>query len=303
MITIILLLIIGFMLSVFMSGIRIIRPTERGLVETLGSYSYFANPGFNWVIPIFQRMILVNITEDMIESGEKQMITNDNLNITVDAVIFFKIKATEEGVKAAMYNTSDCHAQIIALAKTSLRNIIGTMTLKSANSERSRINQQLLEMLIKETANWGIDIVRAELKEIDPPKDVQETMNKIVKAENERIAALDFATAKETQADGDKRAAIKSAEGRKQAQILEAEADAQAARTIAAGRADAIKIENEAATKYFTGNAVLLRKIEAVERSFGKNTKIFMPQNMPMVNVLDGLIRGDNNNASSETVS
>lgn len=146
--------------------------------------------------------------------------------------------------------------QIVALARTTLRNIIGTLSLKSANSERGRINTDLLETLITETRNWGIDIMRTELKEIDPPKDVQETMNKVVKAENEKIAAIDFATAAETTADGIKRAEIKKAEGIRQAKILAAEGEAQA-----------IKLVNEAADKYFVGNAQMLRKLEAVETS------------------------------------
>ncbi|MCK5587036.1 hypothetical protein KAJ02_13265 [Candidatus Bipolaricaulota bacterium] len=102
---------------------------------------------------------------------------------------------------------------MVNLARTTLRNIIGTMTLKSANSERDRINNELLSTLSKETHSWGMEIVRTELKEIDPPKDVQETMNKVVKAENEKIAALDFANAVEREADGQKRAEIKKAEG------------------------------------------------------------------------------------------
>ena len=120
--------------------------------------------------------------------------------------------------------------QIVNLARTTLRNIIGTLTLKSANSERGKINEELRSTLLAETANWGIEILRTELKEIDPPQDVQETMNKVVKAENEKIAAVDFATATETQADGQRRAEIKKAEGVKQAKILQAEGEAEAIR-------------------------------------------------------------------------
>jgi regulator of protease activity HflC (stomatin/prohibitin superfamily) len=110
-------------------------------------------------------------------------------------------------VKASQDNVNDHRVQIVALARTTLQNIIGTMDLKIANSERGKINEALPATLTKETARWGIDIVRTELKEIDPPKDVQETMNKVVKAENEKIAAIDYATATETQADGKKRGA------------------------------------------------------------------------------------------------
>ena len=165
--------------------------------------------------------------------------------------------------------------QIVNLARTTLRNIIGTMTLKSANSERGKINKELHATLLEETINWGIEIVRTELKEIDPPKDVQETMNKIVKAENEKIAAIDFATAMETKADGEKRAEIRRAEGVKQAAILRAEGEAQA-----------IALVNEAAEKYFIGNAQLLRRIQALEVSLKDNAKIIVPEGSDLVNVL-----------------
>jgi regulator of protease activity HflC (stomatin/prohibitin superfamily) len=163
----------------------------------------------------------------------------------------------------------------VNLARTTLRNIIGTMTLKSANSERGRINDELHKILKQETTNWGIEIVRTELKQIDPPADVQETMNKIVKAENEKIAAIDFATAAETTADGVKRAEIKKAEGIRQARILAAE-----------GEAEAIRLVNEAANKYFVGNAQLLRRLETVEKSLQSNAKIVVPSNTELVNVI-----------------
>src|SRR5204863_1592706 len=163
---------------------------------------------FNWVIPGIERMYQVNVTEQMVDAQPQEIITNDNLNAVVDAQNYFRIKTDEESVKFSQYNVNNVTLQIVNLARTTLRNIIGTLTLKSANSERGKINDELLKVLLKETSQWGIDIVRAELKEIDPPKDVQETMNKIVKAENEKLAAVDFATAAETAADGKKRAAI-----------------------------------------------------------------------------------------------
>ena len=195
----------------FLSGIRIVRPTHRGLIERLGKYNRFANPGFHWIIPLIEKMYRVNTIEQMVDAEPQEIITNDNLNASVDAQVYFKVKLDEENVKNSQYNVNNVNYQIVNLARTTLRNIIGTMTLKSANSERGRINDELHKILKMETTNWGIDIVRTELKQIDPPADVQETMNKIVKAENEKIAAIDFATAAETAADGQKRAEIKKA--------------------------------------------------------------------------------------------
>jgi len=263
---------------IFFTGIRIIRPTHRGLVERLGKYQRFALPGFNWVIPVIDKMYLVNITEQMVDAEPQEIITNDNLNARVDAQVYFKVRLDEDSVKYCQYHVNNYQWQIVNLARTTLRSIIGTLTLKSANSERGRINSELHTILLKETKDWGLEIVRTELKEIDPPKDVQETMNKVVKAENEKIAAVDFATATEIEADGQKRAEIKKAEGIRQAKILAAEGEAQA-----------IKLVNEAANQYFVGNAQILRKLETVESALKNNAKVVVPGNTELVNVIGEL--------------
>lgn len=258
-----------------LAGLFVVRPIERCLVERFGKYSRFSQPGLHWRIPLIEKIYFVNITEQMVDAEPQEIITNDNLNARVDAQIYFKVKNDEASIKDCQYNVNNYKQQIVSLARTTLRNIIGTLTLKSANSERDKINSELLKTLAQETKSWGIDIVRAELKEIDPPKDVQETMNKVVKAENEKIAAIDFANAVETQADGEKRASIKKAEGVRQAKILEAQ-----------GQAEAIQLVNESAEKYFKGNAQILRKIEAVEKSLANNSKIVVNSNAELVNVI-----------------
>ena len=269
-------IVVASFFVVIISGIRIVRPTHRGLIERLGKYSRFAMPGFHWIIPLgIDKMYKINITEQMTESGPREMITNDNLNALIDAQIYFRVIPDEENVKKSQYNVYNVDVQIVALAKTTLRNIIGTLTMKSANSERNKINDALYETLTKETSTWGIEIIRTELKQIEPPKDVQENMNKIVKAENDKIAAIDIATAAETIADGQKRANIKQAEGIKQAKILQAE-----------GEAEAIRLVNEAANKYFTGNAQILKKLETVQKALEENTKIIVPSNQDLVNVI-----------------
>ena len=247
-------------------------------MERFGKYNRYANPGFHLIIPLVERMFQVDIREMLVEAQPQMIITNDNLNARVDAQVYLKVKADEENVKASQYNVTNYENQIVNLARTTLRNIIGTLTLKSANSERGKINSELRSTLLSETASWGIEILRTELKEIDPPEDVQETMNKVVKAENEKVAAIDFATATETQADGQRRAEIKKAEGIKQARILGAEGEAQA-----------IQLVNEAADKYFVGNAQILRKLEAVERALSQNAKVVVPGDAELVNVIGEL--------------
>lgn len=269
---------VGLVILLFLAGVRVVRPTGRGLVERLGKYRRLAMPGFNWIIPVIDKMYLVNITEIMVNADPQEIITSDKLNARVDAQVYFKVRSDEESIKNSQYNVFNYQYQIVNLARTTLRNIIGTLTLKSANSERGKINNDLQKTMREETTHWGIEIVRTELKEIDPPKDVQETMNKVVKAENEKVAAIDFATATETIADGARRAEIKKAEGVKQAKILEAEGEAQA-----------IQLVNEAADKYFVGNAQVLRRLIAVENALSANAKIVVPSNTELVNVIGDL--------------
>ena len=294
----VLLFIAGVLALVFFLGVKIVRPTHRGLIERLGKYIKFARPGFHWIIPFIDKMYVVNTTEQMVDAQPQEIITNDNLNASVDAQVYFRVIESEESVKSSQYNVNNYKLQIVNLARTTLRNIIGTLTLRSANSERGKINAELHSTLKNETASWGIVIVRTELKEIDPPRDVQDTMNKVVKAENEKIAAIDYATAAETVADGVKRAKIKEAEGYKRAQVLHAE-----------GEAEAIMLVNEAADKYFTGNAQLLKKLETVEASLKSNAKIVIPAGTELVNIIGEMAgvlplhrKGDENGESKKVL-
>jgi regulator of protease activity HflC (stomatin/prohibitin superfamily) len=288
-------IIIGIVLAVIiivillMLSVRTVRPTSRGLIERFGRYNRFVNPGIVFLIPFVEHLVRVNITENMIDAGLQEIITSDSLNAQVDAQVYFKVRSDENDVKASQYGVFNYMRQIVALARTTLRNIIGTMSLKDANSERGKINSALYNNLAEETKSWGLEIVRTELKEINPPADVQETMNKVVKASNERVAAIDFATARETQADGERRAAIKVAEGQRQAAILQAEGQKQAKVLVADGEAQAIKLVNESADLYFKGNAQLLRRLQAVEQSLTNNSKIVVPTDSSLVNVIGGL--------------
>jgi len=272
------IVIVALIIILIPGPIRTVRPVERGLVERFGRYARFGNPGIIFLIPYVEKLVRVNITEQMVSSEKREIITADSLNAVVDSNVYFKVKIDEDNVKASIYSVNNYKIQIVALAQTTLRNIIGTMTLKEANSERNKINSALFQQLSKETSSWGIEIVRTELKEIQPPEKVQETMNSVVIAANQKIAAQDFATAVETKADGEKRGAIKQAEGQKQSKIL-----------IAEGEAQAIKIVNEAANAYFIGNAQLLRRLETVEKALSSNTKIVLPEGQSLVNVIGNL--------------
>ena len=261
------------------SSIRTVRPIARGLVERFGKYARFANPGLIFIMPFgIEKLIRVNVTEMMVDAGGQEIITKDALNANVDAQVYFKVKTDEESVKASEYNVYSYKVQIVALARTTLRNIIGTMNLMEANSERGKINQSLYEQLTKETESWGIEIVRTELKEINPPGSVQEAMNNVVVANNKKIAAIDFATATETEADGVRRAAIKKADGEKQSRIL-----------VAEGEAEAIKLVNTAAQTYFKNEAQILKQLEVAQVALMNNSKIVIPTGQSLINVIGDL--------------
>jgi len=161
-------IIIGVVLAIIVIvllvlSIRTVRPTTRGLIERFGKYNRFANPGIVFLIPFVERLIQINITENMIDAGLQEIITSDSLNAQVDAQVYFKVRSDEESVRASEYNVFNYEIQIVALARTTLRNIIGTMTLKEANSERGKINNSLYTNLSTETTSWGMRKVSGHL--------------------------------------------------------------------------------------------------------------------------------------------
>jgi len=250
-------------LLIFLSGIRIVRPVERGLIERLGKFKGMANPGFNWIIPIIDSMICVNITERMIDVEEQTVQTSDKLNTIVDAVVYYQIKNEETQIKASQYNVDNHRRQITSLARTTLRAVMGNMNLTDCIQKRDTINLQVEKILDKETDSYGVRVLRVEVQKIEPPQDVVASMNNVVKAEQDKIAAKDTASALEIKADGTRRAAIKEAEGTKQAAILEAE-----------GKSKAFELVNKA----FTGNAQILKRLEVTENSLKNNSKIILTE-------------------------
>lgn len=272
-------IILGIIIiGIILSGIRIIRPTHRAAVETLGKYTRFQRSGITFILPFIQKLYSVNITEQLVDVMRQEVITKDNLNCTVDAQVYFKVGDTEDELKNALYQVNNYNIQIVQLARTTLRNVIGDNVFKDVNSQRGKLNKQVFSTMEGETKDWGINIVRVELKEIEPPDDVQETMNMVIKAENDKQSAIDFANARETKADGERRASIQEAEGIKQALILEAEGKSQAIERVAEARAREIQLVNESAEKYFVGNAKDLKKLEVTQASLEENSKIVLTE-------------------------
>ncbi len=278
-------------------SLRIVRPTEKGLVERLGRYHRFVQGGITFLVPFVDRIIKVNITERMTPVQRQDVITKDKVFMGVDAVVFYKIRPDEPSVKASQYNVAIFAEQIDTLARTVLRDIIGGMDMAIANTSRPVINTSLKTALDEQTEKWGIEIIRAEIKDLEPPKELIMSMESVLKADNERQAAEKTAIAEATLASGEKNAAIQRAEGQKQAAILEAEGQKTATITIAEGDAQATKLRNEALTTYFKDSAVVFKQLETIATALQNNTKIIVPEGKAI-----SLILNEQENLSKATI-
>ncbi len=279
------------------SSLRIVRPTEKGLVERLGKYHRFVQGGLTFLVPFIDRIIKVNTTERMTPVQRQDVITKDKVFMGVDAVVFYKIKPDEPSVKASQYSVANFAAQIDTLARTVLRDIIGGMDMAIANTSRPTINEKLKEALDEQTECWGIEIIRAEIKDLEPPRELIISMESVLKADNERQAAEKTAIAQATLASGQKNAAIQVAEGQKQAAILQAEGQKTATIEIAEGDAQATRLRNEALTTYFKDSAIVFKQLETVAASLANNTKIIVPEGKAM-----SLILNEQENLSKATI-
>ncbi len=264
---------------IVLSGIRIVRPWERGVVEFLGRYSRTVNPGLRIIIPIFERMRKVDMREQVVDVPPQEVITKDNVVVTVDAVIYFEVT---DPVKV-LYNVANFYVAVTKLAQTNLRNIIGDLQLDESLTSREKINSQLRAILDEATDKWGVRVTRVELQRIEPPGDVTQAMHRQMKAERDRRAAI-------LEAEGVKQSEILKAEGHKQAAILKAEGDAEAIRKVAdAEKYKKIAIaegEAEAIIKVFesihkgrpTPQLVAIKYLEALRAiADGRASKVFIP--------------------------
>ena len=294
-IAIVILLVI--VIYAVVSSLRIVRPTEKGLVERLGKYHRFVQGGITFLVPFVDRLIKVNTTERMTPVQRQDVITKDKVFMGVDAVVFYKIKPDETSVKASQYNVASFADQIDTLARTVLSDIIGSMDMAIANTSRPIINTSLKTALDEQTEKWGIEIIRAEIKDLEPPKDLIISMESVLKADNERQAAEKTAIAQATLASGEKNAAIQVAEGQKQAAILQAEGQKTATVTIAEGDAQATKLRNEAITTYFKDSAIVFKQLDTIATALQNNTKIIVPEGKAI-----SLILNEQENLSKATI-
>jgi regulator of protease activity HflC (stomatin/prohibitin superfamily) len=228
---IVLLVVAFFVLLILARTIRIIPQARAGVVERLGRYSRTLTPGLSIVVPFIDRIReTIDLREQVISFAPQPVITEDNLVVSIDTVIYFQV--TE--AKAATYEIQNYIQAIDLLTVTALRNLVGGMTLEEALTSRDAINDQLRGILDDATGKWGIRVHRVELKAIDPPASIKETMEKQMRADREKRAAI-------LQAEGVKQAQILEAEGSKQSAILKAEGDSQAQILRSEGQAKAIE--------------------------------------------------------------
>jgi regulator of protease activity HflC (stomatin/prohibitin superfamily) len=231
------------LIATFARTVKVIPQARAGVVERLGRYHATLNPGLRILVPFVDRLKpLIDLREQVVSFEPQPVITEDNLVVSIDSVIYFQVT----DAKAATYEIADFIRAIEQLTVTTLRNVIGGMALEKTLTSRDEINNQLRGVLDEATGKWGIRVNRVELKAIDPPMSIQETMEKQMRADREKRAAILTAEGvKQSQiltAEGEKQAAILRAEGQRQATILQAEGQSQAIdtvfRAIHAGDAD-----------------------------------------------------------------
>src|SRR4051812_44813430 len=230
---IVVLAVLFFIVVVVVRSVRIIPQARAGVVERLGRYARTLEPGLALLVPFVDRLKpLIDLREQVVSFVPQPVITEDNLVVNIDTVIYYQVTDP----RAASYEIANYIAAIEQLTVTTLRNVIGGITLEQTLTSRDQVNAELRGVLDEATGKWGIRVNRVELKAVDPPASIQEAMEKQMRAERDRRAAILTAEGvKQSQiltAEGEKQSAILRAEGQRQAQILSAEGQARAIDTV-----------------------------------------------------------------------
>jgi regulator of protease activity HflC (stomatin/prohibitin superfamily) len=267
----------------FAMAVKIVQQYEQGLIERFGRYRQpTLDPGLHLIVPLVDTLRRVDMREQVVDVPPQEVITKDNVVVTVDAVVYYQ--ATDP-VKLK-YNVANFIVAATKLAQTNLRNVVGDMDLDDALTSRDTINAQLRAILDEATDVWGTRVVRVEIQRIDPPADVTDAMHRQMKAERDRRAIV-------TEAEGEKRAQILRAEGIKASRVLEAEGQAEAIKqvaeaekfqklTVAEGEGQAIeRVYGAIHNGNPTADLIAIRYLEALtDVANGQATKIFLPMEM-----------------------
>ncbi len=255
-----------------------LKPYERGIKEMFGRYTGFVTPGLGFQIPFINLVRVRDIREHTMDIPPQSVITKDNVEISVDGVMWVRPQGDEKSIKQTFYNIDNWKLAVVRLAMTNLRQEFGDLTLDESLVARERIATNLQAALNLFTAEWGLIVSKVEIMLIDPPEDIKRAMHKQKTAEQERRAMRLLATGKFEASEQEKLAAIQLAEGKREAAIRQAEGEREASIKIAEGKAQAIKLVNEAAQQYFQGNAQILRQLETTETALRDNAKIVITQ-------------------------
>ncbi|MCG3135799.1 MAG: hypothetical protein HMLKMBBP_03555 [Planctomycetes bacterium] len=271
--------VVLFLIVLVSMGVRTVRPFEKGVIERLGKYRDTAAPGITFMVPGLDKMLKVDMREQVVDVPPQEVITKDNVVVTVDAVVYYEVTDPQK----VIYNVADFYTAATKLAQTNLRNLVGDMALDESLTSRDQINTKLREILDDATDKWGTRIVRVEIQRIEPPADVTQAMHRQMKAERERRAMI-------LEAEGRKQSEIEKATGERQAQALRAEGEANAIRTvadankyreiaIAEGKAQATLAVFKAIHDANPTNQLLAIQYMETLKSVadGKATKIFLP--------------------------
>ncbi|MCB1257445.1 MAG: SPFH/Band 7/PHB domain protein [Microthrixaceae bacterium] len=289
-IAIVLMAIIVLLIIVVVSSVRIVRPWQRGVIEQLGKYKTTTDAGLHLIVPFVQSMNLVDMREQVVDVPPQEVITADNVVVSVDAVVYYEPTDPQR----LLYNVANFIVAITKLAQTNMRNVIGDMSLDEALTSRDKLNLDLRQILDDATDKWGVRVVRVEIQRIDPPIDVMNAMHEQMKAERGRRAQVTsadgFREAAIMKAEGEKQAAILSAEGVKQSQVLQAQGEAEAVQTLAdaeryraqitaQGEADAIRSVYQGIHDGGpTNDLIAIKYLEALQAiANGRASKIYLP--------------------------
>ena len=245
----------------------IVQPYERGIKETLGRYSGFVQSGPGLQIPLLQKVRIRDVREHTMDIPTQPVITKDNVEIRVDGVMWVRPASDEESIKRTFYNIDNWKRAIVQLAITNLRQEFGDLTLDESLVARERIASNLRRVLTEFAVEWGLTVSKVEIRLIDPPEEIKQAMHKQKTAEQERRAMRLLATGKFEAAEQEKLAMIQRAEGEREAAIK-----------VAEGKAEAIRLVNESAERYFVGNAQALKQMEMTESALRDNTKVVITE-------------------------
>jgi len=290
-----LIVAVVFSFIIVSMSVRIIRPFEKGLVERLGKYQRLLGPGLNMIIPFFDTVIKVDMREVVLDVPPQMVITKDNVNVEVDAIIYAQVT---DPVRSR-YEIANYIIAATKLAQTNLRNVFGEIDLDACLTSRDEINSQLRDVLDTATDKWGVKVNRVELQRIDPPVDITEAMSRQMKAERDKRATI-------LDAEATRQADITKAEGSRQSQILEAEgyaeavkkkADAEKYRQVAVAQGEAQAILSVFGAIHDgkpDEKLITLKYLEMLPRlADGQASKIFLPYEATgILSALSAMVEG-----------